>query len=149
MFRGATKLALDDKGRLAIPTRLRERLAERCAGNLVITVDKGPCLLIYPLPDWQEIEQQIMGLPNVRVELRRMQRLMVGYATEVDIDGHGRILLSPALRDFARLDHKAILIGQGKKFELWDEKRWKKMGDAWLSTDDNGDLPPELESLSL
>ena len=78
-----------------------------------------------------------------------MQRIMVGYATEVDIDGHGRILLSRELREFAGLDRQAILIGQGNKFELWDEERWNEIRDAWLNTDDDGDLPPELESLSL
>lgn len=78
-----------------------------------------------------------------------MQRMMLGYATEVEIDGHGRILLSRELRDFAGLDRQAILIGQGHKFELWDEERWNRKRDEWLGTDDDGDLPPELESLSL
>ena len=78
-----------------------------------------------------------------------MQRMMLGYATEVEIDGHGRILLSRELRDFAGLDRQAILIGQGHKFELWDEERWNRKRDEWLGTDDDGELPPELESLSL
>ncbi len=78
-----------------------------------------------------------------------MQSIMVGYATEVDIDGHGRILLSRELRDFAGLDRQAILIGQGNKFELWDEERWNGKRDEWLAIDDDGDLPPDLESLSL
>ncbi len=78
-----------------------------------------------------------------------MQRMMLGYATEVDIDGHGRILLSRELRDFAGLDRQAIFIGQGHRFELWDEERWNGKRDEWLGSDDDGDLPPELESLSL
>ena len=149
MFRGATKITLDAKGRLAIPTRYRERLAARCDGQLVATVDRDHCLLIYPLPDWEEIERKLVRLPSLHKLARQMQRIMVGYATEVDIDGHGRILLSRELRDFAGLDRQAILIGQGNKFELWDEERWNGKRDEWLATDDDGDLPPDLESLSL
>ena len=149
MFRGATKITLDAKGRLAIPTRYRERLAARCDGQLVATVDRDHCLLIYPLPDWEEIERKLVRLPSLHKLARQMQRIMVGYATEVEIDGHGRILLSRELRDFAGLDRQAILIGQGNKFELWDEERWNGKRDEWLGNDDDGDLPPDLESLSL
>jgi len=149
VFRGATKITLDAKGRLAIPTRYRERLAARCDGQLIATVDRDHCLLIYPLPDWEEIERKLMRLPSLHKLARQMQRIMVGYATEVDIDGHGRILLSRELRDFAGLDRQAILIGQGNKFELWDEERWNGKRDEWRDTDDDGELPPDLESLSL
>ncbi len=149
MFRGATKVTLDAKGRLAIPTRYRERLAARCDNQLVATVDKDHCLLIYPLPDWEEIERKLVRLPSFHEQTRAMQRMMLGYAMEVDIDAHGRILLSRELRDFAELNRQAILIGQGHRFELWDEERWNERRDAWLNADDDGELPPELESLSL
>jgi MraZ protein len=140
---------LDAKGRLAIPTRYRERISTRSDGQLVVTVDKDHCLLIYPLPDWEEIERKLVRLPSLHKRAREMQRIMVGYATEVDIDGHGRILLSRELREFAGLDRAVVLIGQGHKFELWDEERWNEKRDAWLASDDDGELPPELESLSL
>ena len=149
MFRWATKVTLDDKGRLAIPTRYRERIIARCDGQLVATVDKDYCLLIYPFPDWEEIERKLMRLPSLNKKARRLQRLMVGHATEVDLDGHGRILLSRELREFAGLGHQAMLIGQGNKFELWDEERWNRKRDEWLGDDDDTDLPAELESLSL
>lgn len=149
MFRGATKVTLDAKGRMAIPTRYRERLAARCDGQLVATVDRDYCLLIYPYPDWEEIERKLVRLPSLNKQARRLQRLMVGYATEVDIDGHGRILLSRELREFAGLERQAMLIGQGNKFELWDEERWNEKRDSWLGADDSVDLPAELESLSL
>ena len=99
------------------------------------TVDRDYCLLIYALPDWEEIERKLVRLPALHKQARRLQRLMVGYATELDMDAHGRILLSRELREFAGLERQAILIGQGNKFELWDEERWN--------------LPQELESLSL
>ncbi len=149
MFRGATKVTLDAKGRLAIPTRYRERLAACCESQLVATVDKDYCLLIYPLPEWEEIEKKLVALPSLNPQARRLQRLMVGYATELDIDGHGRILLPVELREFAGLVKQAILLGQGNKFELWDEDSWNEKRDSWLNADDDVDLPAELESLSL
>ena len=149
MFRGATKVTLDAKGRFAIPTRYRERIAARCEGQLVATVDKDYCLLIYPFPDWEEIERKLVRLPSLNKQARRLQRLMVGYATEIEIDGHGRILLPRELREFADLGRQAILLGQGNKFELWDEKSWNEKRDAWLAAEDEADLPAELESLSL
>ena len=149
MFRGATKVTLDAKGRLAIPTRYRERIATRCDGELVVTLDKDHCLLVYPLPDWEEIERKLVRLPSLQKRTREMQRIMLGYATEVDVDGAGRILLSRELREVAGLERQAMLIGQGHKFELWDEERWNAIRDDWLNTEDDGELPPELESLSL
>ena len=149
VFRGATKVTLDAKGRLAIPTRHRERIHARCDGQLVVTVDKDYCLLIYPFPDWEEIERKLMRLPSLNKRARRLQRLMVGHAAEVDLDGHGRILLSRELRDFASLGRQAMLIGQGNRFELWDEDCWNQKRDEWLQEDDDADLPAELESLSL
>jgi MraZ protein len=149
VFRGATKVTLDAKGRLAIPTRHRERLAARCEGQLVATVDRDYCLLIYPFPDWEEIERKLVRLPSLNRQARRLQRLMVGYATELEIDAHGRILLPKELREFAGLGRQAILIGQGNKFELWDEESWNQKRDTWLGEDDEVDLPAELESLSL
>ena len=148
VFRGATNVTLDAKGRMAMPTRYREQIAARCDGQIVVTVDKDYCLLIYPFPDWEELERKLVRLPSMNKIARRILRIMVGYATEVDMDTNGRILLSHELRDFAGLDKQAILLGQGNKFELWDEKRWIEKRDAWLSEDEDMNLPPELESLS-
>jgi len=151
MFRGANKITLDAKGRIAIPTRYRERLSERCESQLIITVDRDYCLLLYPLPDWEDLERRLMRLPSLNRQVRRLQRLMVGYATEVELDGHGRVLLPRELRDYAGLEKQAILIGQGNKFELWDDVRWNEKRDQWLAAEesDEVDLPAELDSLSL
>src|SRR6202789_2289692 len=150
MFRGANKLTLDAKGRLVMPTRYRERLQDRCGGKLVITVDKDQCLLIYPLPDWEEIERKLMRLPTLNPLARRLQRLMVGHATDLELDGHGRVLLPPKLREFAFLTRDAVLIGQGSRFELWDEARWNERQNEWLASEEIApDLPDELGNLSL
>ncbi|HEX5418707.1 MAG TPA: division/cell wall cluster transcriptional repressor MraZ [Gammaproteobacteria bacterium] len=151
MFRGASKVSLDAKGRLAIPSRYRERIMARAEGHLVATADLDHCLLIYPLPDWEEIEQKLVDLPGLDKHVRQLQRLMVGYATVLDMDGHGRILVPRELRDFAGLDRQVMLIGQGKKFELWDEERWNMRRDDWLAVEESerGALPAALASLSL
>ena len=149
MFRGATKVTIDAKGRLAIPTRYRDRLTTRSNGQLVVTVDRDYCLLLYPYPDWEEIERKLIRLPSLNKQARRLQRLMVGYATELELDGNGRILLSRELREFADIERQAILIGQGNKFELWNDEIWNKKRDTWLSDEEDGNLSVELESLSL
>lgn len=150
MFRGATKLTLDDKGRMVMPTRYRERIVERSQGKLVVTVDRDQCLLIYPLPDWEQIERKLMSLPTLHAQARRLQRLMVGHATDLELDGHGRVLLPPELREFAGLGRYAMLIGQGNRFELWDEVRWSEQRSFWLKSEETSTgLPAELDSLSL
>ena len=151
MLRGATKVTLDAKGRLAIPVRYRDQLMTRAEGRLVATVDRDYCLLIYPLPDWEEIERKLTRLPALNKQSRRLQRLMLGHATELEMDSHGRILLTRELREFAGLDRQAMLIGQGNKFELWSEERWSARRDEWLADDDGNEagLPQELESLTL
>ena len=151
MLRGATKVTLDAKGRLAIPVRYRDQLMTRAEGHLVATVDRDYCLLVYPLPDWEEIERKLTRLPALNKQSRRLQRLMLGHATELEMDSHGRVLLTRELREFAGLDRQTMLIGQGNKFELWSEERWSARRDEWLADDDGEEagLPQELESLTL
>jgi MraZ protein len=150
MFRGATKVTLDAKGRMVIPTRYRERLAERGESRLVVTIDRDRCLLIYLLPDWEEIERKLLRLPSLNEHTRRLMGLMVGHATDVELDGHGRLLLPPTLREFAHLDRAAMLVGQGNRFELWDEQRWNERREQWLNGEEPPtSLPAELGSLSL
>jgi MraZ protein len=151
MFRGANQVTLDAKGRLAMPTRYRERIVERSDGRLVATVDRSDrCLLIYPLPEWEEIELKLRRLPTLNPIARRLQRLMIGHASDLELDSSGRILIPPNLRDYAGLTRDAVLIGQGNRFELWDEAQWNANREQWLKADDAGAaLPPELESLSL
>ncbi|MEJ2592982.1 MAG: division/cell wall cluster transcriptional repressor MraZ [Candidatus Thiodiazotropha sp.] len=151
MFRGVSSLNLDAKGRIAIPTRYRDLLAESCNSELVITVDKARCLLIYPQPIWLEIEEKLKSLPSFDEDARNLQRLYIGNAHDIDMDGQGRILLPQELRRFANLDKKVALVGQINKFELWDEETWNSRQDAWLQKIDLNklDLPPEFKSISI
>lgn len=153
MFRGVNALNLDSKGRLAVPTRYRDGLLQTASGHLIVTVnpvEHDHCLLLYPLPEWEEIERKLVKLPTLNATTRRLQRLLIGHATELELDGNGRILLPPPLREFAGLDKAVVMIGQGNKFEIWDEARWNTRRAEWLSTAGNaGELPDELGSLSL
>jgi MraZ protein len=105
---------------------------------------------MYPLPEWEEIERKLVRLPSLNKQARRLQRLLIGHATECQLDANGRVLLPPPLREFASLNRQAVLIGQGNKFELWDEQIWNERRDTWLAEeDDELEMPDELESLSL
>lgn len=149
MFRGVNTLTLDSKGRIAIPTKYRDALMRHCEGQMVLTVDRDHCLLLYPLPDWEEIERKLVKLPSFNAHARRLQRLLIGHATECELDGSGRILLPPPLREFAGLEKGIVLIGQGNKFEVWDETAWNTRRAEWLAGEAEGAMPTELESLSL
>ncbi len=148
MFRGVAQLNLDSKGRLAVPSRYREGVLVRCAGRLVITADFDKCLLIYPQPDWEPIQQKLMGLSTLNPRIRDLQRQLIGYAEDIEMDAAGRVLISPALRDFASLGKSVVLVGQGNKFELWDAEKWAQVLGRGGGFND-GDLPPELEGFSL
>ena len=150
-FRGINNISVDAKGRMAMPARYRERLLEVCGGRLVVTVDRDHCLLVYPLPEWELIEAKLNELPSLNKQARLLQRLLIGFATELELDGLGRILLPARLREFANLQKKAILIGQGKKLEIWDEETWDENQEEWVASvqADDGELPASLEELSL
>lgn len=152
MFRGLTTLNIDDKGRVTIPSHHRTRIMDEANGELVLTIDtEDRCLLLYPMPHWQVIEDKLGQLPSFHPETRRIQRLLIGHATECLLDRHGRVLLPPLLREYAGLDKVVMSVGQGKKIELWGESQWQMGRDRWLSEgmDGNSGVPGELLSISL
>jgi MraZ protein len=151
MFRGISNLTLDAKGRLAVPSRYRERLTSACGGQLVVTIDRDHCLLLYPLPEWEALEERLVRLPSLNKQARELQRLLLGHATEVEMDGHGRLLLPPELRGFAGLERDVVLLGLGRKFELWNQGSWDARREASLAgeQDSAGGLPDELARLVL
>ena len=150
MFRGVQHINMDAKGRLAVPARQREGLLEQCDGRVVITIDtQSTCLTLYPLPEWERIEAEIQALPALNPAVKRFQRLMLGYAADIELDGNGRVLMPQSLREYAHLEKKVVLVGQGKKLELWAEDRWVAEREAALSADADSALPDELMSLKL
>jgi len=152
VFRGVNEINLDAKGRMALPAKYRELIVEVCEGRMVVTIDtEERCLLLYPLAEWEQIEKKIESLPSFNRAARRIQRLLIGHATDLEMDGNGRILISAPLRDYAELEKKVVLIGQGKKFEVWSEALWQEKRAEWLDecASGEGEISDELGSISL
>jgi MraZ protein len=148
MFRGATNLSMDAKGRLAVPARHRDALFTQSTGNVVLTAHPHGCLLLYPQPAWEPIQAKMMALSSFDRQSSSLQRLLVGYAEDITIDAAGRLLVSQSLRDFASLDKDVMLVGQGSHFEMWNLGSWRKqlelvMGNTTI------EMPAELEGFSL
>ncbi len=139
-FRGINKISVDAKGRFLLPKQRRERLEASGVSTVVVTADPSRCLLIYPMNEWQKFEAQIVALPNAHPAARQYQRLYLGYATEIEFDSSGRLLLTSELRDYAGLGRKAAVLGQGNKLELWDLDQFDEQSEKW--TDDLNALPP-------
>lgn len=139
MFRGINSATLDAKGRMALPVRFRETVQSSQSGEsaqVVVTIDtRERCLLLYPLPAWDIVQTKLEALPNIGDNARRLQRLLIGHATDVDVDTQGRILLPAMLRDFGTLEKKLVLVGQGNKIEIWNADRWQERMSAWLAHD--------------
>jgi transcriptional regulator MraZ len=133
MFRGINSVNLDAKGRMALPARHRDALAGD-DGKLVVTIDsRERCLLLYPLTEWEVVQRRLEGLSNMKRSARQLQRLLIGHATDVELDTSGRVLLPPMLREFAGLSKRLVLLGQGNKIEVWSEELWQRRLDEWLA----------------
>lgn len=150
MFRGLHSINLDAKGRLAIPAKYRDALTALCAGHLVVTVTiDSPCLSIYPLCEWELIQAKLDALPSLNKDAVRIKRLLIGYATDIELDSSGRILLPASLREPAHLDKEVVLMGQGKKLELWNKADWDGTRESYLAANVSESLSDELLGLSL
>ena len=129
---------------MSLPARLRDDLAQYDEDGVVVTIDPvSRCLLLYPLSEWELIQQKLDKLPSFQPQARRLQRLLVGHATDLEVDKAGRILLPAPLREFARLDKKLTILGQGKKLEIWSQEEWEAQREDYLSQDALEDLQTE------
>ncbi|QIA53774.1 division/cell wall cluster transcriptional repressor MraZ [Pantoea agglomerans] len=152
MFRGATLVNLDSKGRLAVPTRYRDLLIGESQGQMVCTIDlQQPCLLLYTLPEWEIIEKKLARLSSMNPLERRVQRLLLGHASECQMDNAGRLLLANTLRQHAKLIKEVMLVGQFNKFELWDEQTWYQQVRDDIDAEQSAQEPlsERLQDLSL
>ncbi|GAB6067064.1 division/cell wall cluster transcriptional repressor MraZ [Methylothermus subterraneus] len=146
MFRGIYALTLDEKGRLAIPAKYREVLQREHDGQAVITIAiDNRCLWLYGLSQWQALERQLLSLPSVNSHVRRLQRLLIGHASECALDGQGRVLVVPPLRKYANLDKAVALVGVGGKFEIWDAQTWDIRRNVWVEETNLTELPDSLD----
>ena len=134
-----------------MPSRYREELDERCEGQLVITIDLvDPCLCIYPLTEWERIEALLSKKSSLHPEMRRLNRLLIGSAVDLDLDSSGRLLIPIRLREQAGLTKQVMLVGQLNKFQLWDEAQWNELIRADLKDIQSCDaLSEELMNLVL
>ncbi len=137
MFQGSSALTLDAKGRVTIPTRHRDALAAQCEGRLTLTRHPDKCLLVYPRSVWEKKREQIAALP---MQARALQRLMLGNAQDVELDGTGRVLVAPELRAAAGMTREVMLLGMGAHFELWDAAELARRESEDLAQDMAGVL---------
>ncbi|WP_284243697.1 division/cell wall cluster transcriptional repressor MraZ [Thalassotalea insulae] len=152
MFRGTSAITLDSKNRITIPTRYREELFADCQGKMVCTVDiQHPCLLLYPLPEWEEIELKLCSLSSMNSQERLLQQVLLGNASDCDIDKSGRLLINGPLRNHAGLEKNIMLVGQLKKFEIWSEQAWQDQMQQGIAKIQSGEieLTERLLDLSL
>ena len=136
MFRGITNVSLDAKSRMALPTRLREQMLGASGGKVVLTIDiREKCLMLYPLPEWEKVQDKLVALSNLRSDIRTAQRMLMGFATDLELDTQGRVVIPKPLRNYARLERKLVLLGQGNKVEVWSEPHWEERFGDWLDSE--------------
>lgn len=152
MFRGYSRLALDAKGRLSVPARYRVQLASVCGNRLVLTVNPWDrCLWMYPVPEWEAVEAKLVQLSDADRRDRRAKQILSGYATDCELDSHGRVLLPPELRAFSALERDVVLMGQRNRFDIWNKAAWDARCEEWFEQVDHpaGELSGKLRELSL
>jgi len=154
LFRGISSISLDAKGRIAIPTRYRDELHECCERQMIVTlavnekcVGEPGCLWLYPLPEWEKLEQTINKLPTLNKAAGKLRRFLIGHASECEMDTQGRLLLPEKLREYASMDKQLYLVGQLNKFEIWNDVAWLQKQQEWMDGDDTEGLS-DLEDLS-
>ena len=150
-FRGVHALTLDNKGRMALPISYREVFKVEEKYQLIITIDPvDPCLWLCPLNSWEVIESKIIALPSFQSDARRIQRLLVGHAVDLELDNQGRILIPMVLREYAQLEKNIIMMGQGKRFEIWGAQTLEARRQKWLvETSQQAELSDEIRELVL
>lgn len=121
MFMGEFQHTIDPKGRLIIPNKFRTSLGER----FVAAKGLDNCLFVYPMPEWQEFEQELRGLPLTNADARAFVRFFFSGATECELDKQGRILLPANLRDYAKLEKDVVVLGAIKRVEIWSKENWE------------------------
>jgi MraZ protein len=133
MFRGSFEHSVDSKGRVSVPSKFRDIIADRYDGRLVMAMDFDRCLTVYPLEEWEKLEEKIKTLPMMQKEVKDFMRFFFSTATECELDKQGRILISPAHRERAGITKNVMLVGIINKIEIWDSKAWE------ARTSQNGD----------
>ena len=141
MYQGASSLSLDAKGRLSVPTRHREVLSATAAGQLTITRHPHGYLMVFTRPEWEKTRERIAALP---MESQWWKRILLGNAMDVDMDGTGRVLVSPELRAATGISREVMLFGMGNHFELWDKGSY----EAQEAQHRQAEMPDSIKAFS-
>jgi MraZ protein len=141
VFQGASALTLDAKGRMSIPSRYRDALQVQAEGRVTLTKSPDGCLLLFPRPEWERFRAKVAALP---MEAIWWQRIFLGNAMDVELDGSGRVLVSPELRSAAGLEKEVTLLGMGERFEIWDSQMYAAKEAAAMAQG----MPDSLKSFT-
>jgi MraZ protein len=147
MFRGLHEYTIDQKGRVSLPVRFREVLSAQNDERLIITTSIDPCLVAYPMAEWQAFEERLSKLPQFDPNVLKLKRLYVAGATECPVDKQGRLMIPPELREYAGLEKDLIFAGMVKTVEIWSKERWQQNRD--LAREQAADVAKALASLGL
>jgi MraZ protein len=125
MFRGKFEHNVDSKGRVSVPAKFRDIIADRYGGKLVLAMDYDKCLTVYPLEEWEKLEEKIKTLSMMKQEAKDFRRFLLSSATECELDKQGRVLIPSAHREHAGISKNVTLVGIIDKIEIWDVKTWE------------------------
>ena len=143
MFIGEYNHTLDAKGRLIVPSKLRESLGER----FFLTKGLDGCLSVYPQEEWETFTNKIHELPMTNKDDRKFSRFFLAGASECEIDKQGRILIPANLREFAKLEKEAVLVGVSNRIEIWNRDKWEEIND--VDVDDMDDIAQHMEDIGI
>jgi MraZ protein len=152
VYLGVNTLNLDAKGRLAIPVKHRQAFADACGSRVVVTISPSltdRCLWLYPENEWLEVARKLARLPTVDRKSQAYKRLLLGHASEQEIDSQGRIRLPPELQQHAGLGKKVAVVGQVNKLEIWDGESWSGNCERWLEDIEADGVSEQLSEISL
>ncbi len=141
MFMGEYNHTVDAKGRLIVPSKFREQLGE----EFVVTKGLDGCLFVYENSEWKALEEKLHALPLTNANARKFSRFFLAGATACEVDKQGRILLPAVLRDFAKIDKEAVLVGVGSRIEIWSKEQW----NASNTYDDMEEIAENMEGLGI
>ena len=142
MFQGASAINLDVKGRMSIPARHRDALLAQGQGKVTLTKHPDGCLLLFPQLEWESFRERVAKLP---LEANWWRRIFLGNASEMEMDGSGRILISPELRAASGMEKEIILLGMGSHLEVWDAKTYAEKEQLAISQG----MPEALKQFNL
>ncbi len=143
MFLGEFTYSIDEKKRLAIPSKFRQTLGKKA----VITRGLDACLFVYPWREWEKLASKLNNLPLAQADARGFARLMLAGAMEADLDKLGRILVPDYLKTYASLKKKTVIAGVYNRIEIWDAQQW----EAYKTNIEKGigDMAERLKELGI